>query len=137
MGGFDVKGDSRSIRGSADCEMALMRAMNLDRDTEIASWVERPSTFLGRAIGLLYRSTLPEGAALLLDPCRSVHTFGMRFRIDVLFLDPQGQVVRVYRLLRPLRFTRFCMNARSALEVAAGTIDRTGTKIGDRVLFTS
>ena len=59
--------------------------------------------FLQRARGLLLRPPLAENEALLLPGCASVHTFGMRYTIDVVFLDPLGRVLRVARSLRPWR----------------------------------
>ncbi len=115
--------------------MGTLRALNLDRGTELASDVRLAQTASARILGLLLQPELPTGSALLLLPCRGVHTFGMRFAIDVTFLDGEGRVIRVYRALRPFRVTRWVLRARAALELPSGTLDRTGTLEGDRLAF--
>jgi uncharacterized membrane protein (UPF0127 family) len=73
-----------------------------------------------RMRGLLGRDGLPVGELLLLDPCGSIHTFGMRFSIDTLFLDAQWRVVGVRRGLRPNRMAWGGWRARRTLEAASG-----------------
>ena len=72
-----------------------------------------------RLLGLAFRRYPPHGWALLFPRCRSVHTFGMRFAIDVVFLDSRGRVVRVVCGLRPGRIV-LCRRAESVLELRAG-----------------
>jgi hypothetical protein len=72
---------------------------------------------LGRLVGLALRRD--RGVALLLPRCRSVHTFGMRFPLDLVWLDSAGRVVRVDRSVPPCR-VRSCRAARSVLELRAG-----------------
>ena len=75
--------------------------------------------FLQRARGLLLRPPLRTDEALLLPGCASVHTFGMRYAIDVVFLDPLGRVLRVARGLRPWRVASE-PGAAAVLELRAG-----------------
>lgn len=93
------------------------------------------STFLSRLVGLLGTSAIAEGEGVWLVPCRSVHTFGMRYPIDVAFLDPQGVVVGILERFPPNRVGRAFQDARGALELRAGTLASTGTGTGDRVEF--
>ncbi|HVD56533.1 MAG TPA: DUF192 domain-containing protein [Thermoleophilaceae bacterium] len=72
-----------------------------------------------RLLGLALRRRPPDGWGLLLPRCRSVHTFGMRFAIDIVFLDARGRVVRVVSGLRPRRIV-LCRRAAAAVEVRAG-----------------
>jgi uncharacterized protein len=72
-----------------------------------------------RLLGLAFRRHPPDGWALLFPRCRSVHTFGMRFAIDIVFLDSGGRVVRVASDLPPGRVV-LCRRAAAAVEVAAG-----------------
>jgi uncharacterized membrane protein (UPF0127 family) len=74
-----------------------------------------------RARGLAGLAVLPPDVALHLPRCRSVHTFGMRFALDLAWLDAAGAVVRIDRAVPPRR-VRSCRAARSVLEAAAGTI---------------
>ena len=85
-----------------------------------------------RARGLLGRSGLDRGEGLLLKPTFSIHTFFMRFPIDVVFLDKSDSVVAVVRKLKPWRAaTR--MRARAVLELSAGEADRVGIQVGERL----
>jgi uncharacterized membrane protein (UPF0127 family) len=74
---------------------------------------------VGRLVGLAGRRDLPAGVALHLRRCRSVHTFGMRFALDLVWLDGAGSVVRVDHAVPPCR-VRTCRGARSVLETCAG-----------------
>ena len=76
-----------------------------------------------RLLGLALLDDLPAHLALRIPRCRSVHTLGMRFAIDVLFLDGRGAVVRVARAVPPGRLV-LCRGAREALEARAGAGER-------------
>jgi uncharacterized membrane protein (UPF0127 family) len=95
--------------------------------------VWRPRSFLGRARGLLGRRALAADEGLWLEPCSSIHMFGMRFPIDVVFLR-NGSVVRLCREVAPLQ-ARWCRQADTALELAAGGIDRLGVRELDTLRF--
>ena len=71
-----------------------------------------------RLLGLIGRRSLPAGVALEIPRCRSVHTFGMRFALDLVWLDADRRVVRVDRAVPPCR-VRSCRRARSVLELAS------------------
>ena len=88
-------------------------------------------TFFGRLRGLLGRKDYSPGEGLLIKPCNWVHTFGMRFPIDVLFLDSKGAVVAV-ESLPPNRMGRPHRSA-AALELPQGTVERYGIKAGDEL----
>jgi uncharacterized membrane protein (UPF0127 family) len=77
------------------------------------------ATFRARCRGLARMTPLPADHALLISPCRSVHTFGMRFALDLARLDRDGKVVRVDRAVPPNR-VKTCLRARAVLESAAG-----------------
>ncbi len=81
------------------------------------------------------RDSLPPGEALLLTPCKSIHTLGMKFPIDVLFLSRDYVVVGKTEKIPPNRFSSFFWRAASALELTEGTISVTDTRVGDRVEF--
>lgn len=82
-------------------------------DSEPGTRVAR--TFRQRLVGLAF-SASPRAAALLLPRCRSVHTFGMRFALDLFWLDADGEIVRVDRGVPPLRVRR-CRAASCVIEV--------------------
>lgn len=99
-------------------------------DQRVLASLERPAGRTGRARGLLGRDTVD--GAILLSPCRSVHTFGMRFAIDVAQCDEDLVVVRVVTL-RPGRLCRPVRGARVVVEAAAGQFARWGVGPGDRL----
>jgi uncharacterized membrane protein (UPF0127 family) len=72
---------------------------------------------LARLRGLSARRSWPAGVALEIPHCRSVHTFGMRFALDLVWLDGSRRVVRVDRAVPPCR-VRWCRRARSVLEIS-------------------
>ena len=88
---------------------------------------------LRRMRGLLGRASLPPGEGILLRPAGSVHTFFMRFPIDVVFLDRDERVVGIEAAVPPWR-TASRRGARSVVELAAGECERRGLRVGDRLL---
>lgn len=112
-----------------------MRAINASRGVPLAHSVHHAKSLWARSRGLLGRPGLEPGEGLLLDPCSGIHTFGMTFPIDAVFLSKEGDVVHLVRQMRPLRLSRYVFKARSVLELPAGTIQETGTEMGDRLVF--
>jgi uncharacterized protein len=88
--------------------------------------------FLTRLRGLLGRRELPRDEGLLINPCSSIHTWFMRFPIDVVFLDRDLRVVRVAADVGPWRL-RWGRGARQVLELAAGEAAARGIGVGDRL----
>jgi len=88
---------------------------------------------LRRMRGLLGRAALPAGEGILLRPAGSVHTFFMRFPIDVVFLDREHVVVGIEHSLEPWR-TAGKRGAKAVVELAAGESDRRGLAVGDRLV---
>src|SRR3954447_7362449 len=78
-------------------------------------------TWRARLLGLAGLRSLPAEVGLLLPRCRSVHTFGMRFALDLVWVDAAGAVVRVDRAVPPRRL-RGCRAARSVVELPAGSV---------------
>lgn len=85
-----------------------------------------------RRRGLLGRAGLDEGSALIIAPCSAIHTFFMRFAIDVAFVDRSGHVVRGSRRIPPWR-VGLGIGAWAAIELPAGTLATTQTRPGDRL----
>jgi uncharacterized membrane protein (UPF0127 family) len=76
-----------------------------------------------RTLGLMRLPELASDRALLIERCRSVHTAGMRFALDLVWLDGSGEVVRLDCAVPPRRL-RTCLRARSVVETAAGSGER-------------
>jgi uncharacterized membrane protein (UPF0127 family) len=99
-------------------------------DQRVLASLEQPAGHGGRARGLLGRDGIT--GAMLLAPCRSVHTIGMRFAIDVAQCDHTLRVVRVVTL-RPNRVCRPVRGATVVVEAAAGQFARWGVAAGDQL----
>ena len=100
----------------------------LVKDGEVLGPLEIATSRTQRTRGLLGRRGI--SGAMLLPKTRSVHTFGMRFGLDVAFLDDGNTVLRVISL-PPNRVSGFCMHAHAALEAEAGALQEWGIGVGD------
>jgi uncharacterized membrane protein (UPF0127 family) len=115
--------------------MRRLVARNASLDTVLADRVDVAATHAERAVGLLSRSSLQPGEALWIVPSRGVHTWGMRFAIDVLALDEAGTVVDCVSNLRPWRVRLPRKGTAGVLELPAGTLAASQTSLGHRVVL--
>lgn len=104
---------------------------NLTKENTIGTHIEIADTFLSRLVGLLGRRKLTAGGGLLIRPSSGVHTLFMMFSIDVLALDRDLRVIRVWPKLAPFRATRISLTVSSMLELAAGQIEHCRIEPGD------
>jgi uncharacterized membrane protein (UPF0127 family) len=111
------------------------QAFNQTRLRYLATELAVADTHWSRLRGLLGASEADflNGGGLWIRPCRGVHTLGMRFAIDVVYLDRSNTVVHIEHNLRPWRFAPVRMQARSVLELPPKTASSTGTVLGDRI----
>jgi uncharacterized protein len=111
--------------------------INKTRKICLASEAEMPRSTYGRMQGLIGRSfqSFSPGMGLWIIPSMGIHTFGMRFPIDVVYLDSQTQILRLYHRLAPFRFGAPMIRARSVLELPAGVLEQTHTEVGDVLEF--
>jgi hypothetical protein len=110
------------------------RVRNLTRGTSLGDNIDIADTSASRAKGLLKRNGLDEGSGLWIIPCEGIHTFFMRFTIDVVYIDRKKRVRKTVKWLLPWRMS-FCLPAHSVLELPAGAVDRTQTQKGDQLEF--
>jgi uncharacterized membrane protein (UPF0127 family) len=108
---------------------------NQSHSTLVAQSVEVADTSIRRAVGLLGRKMLGSEQGLWIRPCSGVHTFGMAFAIDVVGLDRNLRVTRLWRNLRPNRMTTLVPRVRSVIELPAGAIDNRFIHLGDVLEF--
>ena len=92
--------------------------------------IDVANTSAKRRVGLLRHKLLGPGEGLWITPCESVHTFFMKFPIDLVYLDKRRKVRKVRHAVPPWRLS-LCLTAHSILELPAGTAERTGTVAGD------
>jgi hypothetical protein len=108
---------------------------NKTQETFVATEATVANSYFPRLVGLLGRTKrwAQPGRGLWIVPSRGVHTIGMLFPIDLIFLSKEKQVVHVEEHVRPFRISAVSLKASSILELPAHTIYRTGTKIGDQL----
>ena len=97
--------------------------------------VRKANSFWSRAKGLLGRRSLAHGEGLLLYPCRGIHSYGMRFEFDAVYIDRQYRVIHIVERMPPNRSGPMLKESYAILELPAGIIADTKTAIGDRLLF--
>lgn len=112
----------------------LLRVTNPARKTVLATCLEQADTGAARSKGLLGRKGLPPGGGLWIVPCESVHTFWMQFPIDLVYIDRKKRIKKLRSNVPPWRLSA-CLSAHSILELPAGTIERTLTRLGDCLEF--
>lgn len=113
---------------------ACLKILNLTRQVQLAHSVEVADRGATRSKGLLGRKGLVPGGGLWIVPCEAVHTFGMQFPIDLVYVDRNKRVRKVRSDVAPWRLSG-CLSAHSVLELTAGTIRKTQTEPGDRLEF--
>ena len=104
--------------------MTSISIINANSKLVIVSKVIFADSFLKRLKGLLGRSELERDEGMVIIPCNSVHSFGMKFSIDVVFINENGQIINILRDFRPNKISPLVKGAKMVLELPAGTVDR-------------
>jgi hypothetical protein len=110
----------------------LLTAINVTRDVRLTECGRVADNFYTRLVGLLRDRTLEYGDGLWIVPCNSIHSIGMRFEFDAVFLDKNLRVVHLVREMKPWRISKMVFSAHSVLELPAGLISQTATELGDQ-----
>jgi len=111
-----------------------IKVSNRDRGTILAEKAEVADTSAKRRTGLLKHSRLEPGEGLWIAPCEAVHSFGMKFAIDVVYLDRKKRVRKIRKEMVPRRLSA-CLSAHSVLELPVGMIESSRTEPGDQLEF--
>jgi uncharacterized membrane protein (UPF0127 family) len=111
--------------------VAVLR--NTTTGTIVATRIDPLTGFVQRCMGLLARPNPQRDEGVWLTKCGAIHTIGMRYSIDVVFVDREGFVLRICRDVRPNRLALRCRRARAVLEVGAGVLDTIDVTVGDRL----
>jgi len=109
-----------------------LRITNLTRNTVLGERIDVADTSAKRRTGLMKHTGLDAGEGLWIVPCESVHTFFMKFAIDLVYLGKDRKVRKVRHAVKPWRMSA-CLSAHSILELPAGVAERTGTLAGDEL----
>jgi len=117
---------------------SLRQAFNQTRQAYLATALAVADTHWTRLRGLLGLAPgdFRNGSGLWIVPCHGVHTLGMGFAIDIVYLDREMKVIHVQSQLRPWRFAPVRAHATSVLELPCHTVAETGTVVGDRIEIT-
>jgi len=114
----------------------VLTVTNPARGSELGHRIRAADTYWTRLRGLLGRKGLDAGEGLLISPSRGVHMFGMRFAIDVLLLDEDRRVRKMFPGLAPGQNTGMHRGIRYALELPVGVIEASRTQEGDELTWT-
>ncbi|HEV2616961.1 MAG TPA: DUF192 domain-containing protein [Candidatus Acidoferrales bacterium] len=116
-------------------ESSAVYIYNKTRQTFVATEVTVADSYVRRLVGLLGKTKrwAQHGKALWIVPSQGVHTIGMLFPIDLIYLSKEKQVIHVEEFVRPFRISKVSLKTRSVIELPPHTIYRTGTQVGDEI----
>ena len=106
---------------------------NITRNSVVATKLRIAHNFLERLRGLIGASQLARGEGFLIPHCQGVHMLGMKYAIDVIYLDKNGKVVAVSEHLQPNSIGPVYFQSRSVIELPTGAVAVSGTKVGDEI----
>lgn len=106
---------------------------NLSKDNVLLDKAYMANNFYKRFKGLLGKTGLEEGEGLIIKPCNSIHTIGMKFPIDVLFLDKYNTVIHVMENIPAGKLSPIVKNSKYVIETRAGELASKGVETGDRL----
>ncbi|QGU00104.1 hypothetical protein SYNTR_1510 [Candidatus Syntrophocurvum alkaliphilum] len=111
----------------------VVKIINATNGHFLAKIAVYADSFFSRLVGLLGKKSLEEGEGLVLKPCNMVHTIGMRFDIDVLFLSEANEILYIINEMKPQKISPLIKKSVLVVELPAGTIQKTNTQIGDEI----
>jgi len=106
---------------------------NTTRGSCLGKQINIADSSLRRLVGLLGKQSLAAGCGLFIVPSQAIHTVGMAFPIDVIFVDRNNSVVGIREAVRPFRLTRVFWKAHGVLELPTGSIGASRTEVGDQL----
>lgn len=112
-----------------------MYVVNRTRSTYLGVDIQLADSFRKRLLGLQAHRQIRFGDGVWLVPCNSIVTFRMRYSIDAIFLDSEGRVVRLVEKIPPGRLVWPVSRARSVIELPAGVVSSSETRVGDDIEF--
>ena len=105
----------------------------LKQDNIICESCEMANTHFTRFMGLMFRKGLEENCGLILDPCNQIHTFHMRFPIDVVTIDKDNIILDIFEAVEPWKVKPVVKNGKKVIELDAFVAKEKGLKIGDKL----
>jgi uncharacterized membrane protein (UPF0127 family) len=108
---------------------------NLTRQCFVSLGVNPADTHMSRLRGLLGRMKLRTDEGLWIVPCQGIHTIGLLFPIDVIYLDANGRVIHIIERLGPFRVSSIRIHSHSLLQLPTRAIYSSNTEIGDQLMI--
>ncbi len=109
----------------------IMKLIDTTNDNIIGDKIEIAESFWSKTVGLLNRKKLKKDEGLLLKKTRSIHSIGMKFNFDAIYLDKDFKIVEIHHNIKPNKVLPIVFNAKHTLEVAANTAKELGLKKGN------
>lgn len=109
------------------------KLVNLYKESLLLDNVEIADSFFSRLRGLLGRTELKEGQGLIIKPCNSIHTFGMKFPIDVAFVDQNNKVIKIMENTAKAKVSPIVKNSKYVIEARSGEFQAKNLQVGDLV----
>ena len=113
--------------------MIIKRVFNLTRNCLLADRAKEANSFILRLVGLIGRKSLDKKEGLIILRTSSIHTFFMRFPIDVIFFNKEKMIIKVISNFKPYRVSSLVWNAYGVVELPSGVITETKTEKGDKI----
>ena len=119
-------------RNNRDMKQAVRHMKESESGRIVVDRMEIADSLWRQTVGLLGRDSLDTDAGLWLEPCNGVHTIGMRFAIDLMFLNRDGVALKLFQNVPPSRIVGIYLRARVVVELPAGTLSRQKIESGNR-----
>lgn len=113
--------------------MQKVKICNSSKNKLILAEAEVADTFFQRFRGLLGKKYLQPESGLIIAPCNSVHTIGMKFPIDVIFVDKENKICYIMRNMKKGKISPIISRAKMVIEFNAGMADRLQLEINDEI----
>lgn len=112
-----------------------MKIYNTSQNNLIAGAAKTANNFVSRSIGLILRVDIKNDEALIIKPCNSIHTFFMKFDIDVIFVSKKNKVIAIYEKVKPFRILPIHLNSHYVIELKAGVAKAKNIQKNDVISF--
>ncbi len=99
-----------------------MKVQIIYKNKVLSTDILMAESLISRLIGLMFKQRLEGADGLLIDPCRSIHTFFMRYSLDIVFISKDNKIIKIIRDMKPWRVTWIYFRASKTLELPAGNL---------------
>lgn len=116
-------------------QVIIIVIKNSTQNTVLATKARLAEKAIKRIKGLLGEKGLSQEEGLIIYPCKQIHSFFMKFSFDALFLDPDFNILHIEKAIPPFRISPMIKGSYIVVELPAGTAEKTGTEVGDKIVF--